>query len=78
MYLILLSLLPFTERKISDDEFPHNLYIQNYSTATATCLCLHRWIFNPQREVRHCTSPTILMPGEVIVNNYFPPQFIFG
>ncbi|KAG0715134.1 Sorting nexin-27 [Chionoecetes opilio] len=44
------------ERKISDEEFPHNLYIQNYSTATATCLCLHRWIFNPHRELRLCAS----------------------
>ncbi|KAB7505736.1 Sorting nexin-27 [Armadillidium nasatum] len=44
------------ERKISDDEFPHNLYIQNYSTATATCLCINRWIFNPQRELRLCGS----------------------
>lgn len=43
-----------SERKISDDEFPHNLYIQNYSTATATCLCIHRWIFNPHREVGGC------------------------
>ncbi|KAG7162218.1 Sorting nexin-27-like, partial [Homarus americanus] len=47
------------ERKISDDEFPHNLYIQNYSTATATCLCLHRWIFNPHRELRLCSSDDI-------------------
>lgn len=47
------------ERKISDDEFPHNLYIQNYSTATATCLCIHRWIFNPHRELRLCGSDDI-------------------
>ncbi|CAL4066433.1 unnamed protein product, partial [Meganyctiphanes norvegica] len=47
------------ERKICDDEFPHNLYIQNYSTATATCLCIHRWLFNPQRELRLCSSDDV-------------------
>ncbi|KAF2358919.1 Ras-associating (RA) domain [Trinorchestia longiramus] len=42
------------ERKVGDDELPHHLYIQNYSTATATCLAIHRWVFDPQRELVLC------------------------
>ncbi|KAK7571089.1 hypothetical protein V9T40_014693 [Parthenolecanium corni] len=34
------------ERKLHSQEFPHPLYVQNYSTATATCLCLQRWFFS--------------------------------
>ena len=32
-------------------EVPHNIYIQNYSTASATCLALRRWLFSPQVEL---------------------------
>ncbi|RWS04024.1 Sorting nexin-27-like protein [Dinothrombium tinctorium] len=39
------------ERKLQDNEFPHNLYIQNYSTATSTCLLIKKWIFTLGKEV---------------------------
>lgn len=32
-------------------EYPHNLYIQNYSTATSTCLAVRKWLFSMQREL---------------------------
>ncbi|CAF3708997.1 unnamed protein product [Rotaria sordida] len=35
------------ERKLHSDEYPHQIYIQNCCTATATCLCLHKFIFSP-------------------------------
>ncbi|KAK3606285.1 hypothetical protein CHS0354_037962 [Potamilus streckersoni] len=38
------------ERKLHASEFPHNIYIQNYSTATATCIMLKKWLFNPVKE----------------------------
>ncbi|XP_025076754.1 sorting nexin-27-like [Pomacea canaliculata] len=38
------------ERKLQPHELPHNIYIQNYSTATATCLMLKRWLFSLARE----------------------------
>ncbi|KAH3837578.1 hypothetical protein DPMN_110973 [Dreissena polymorpha] len=38
------------ERKLHTTEFPHNIYIQNYSTATATCIALKKWVFSPARE----------------------------
>ena len=40
--------------QVGDDELPHHLYIQNYSTATATCLAIHRWLFDPHRELSLC------------------------
>ena len=39
------------ERKLQVHEIPHNIYIQNYSTASATCLALRRWLFSPQAEL---------------------------
>ena len=39
------------ERKLQVHEVPHNIYIQNYSTASATCLALRRWLFSPQVEL---------------------------
>ncbi|XP_076465552.1 sorting nexin-27-like [Babylonia areolata] len=38
------------ERRLQPHELPHNIYIQNYSTATATCLTLKRWLFSLLRE----------------------------
>jgi len=38
------------ERKIQSTEFPHSLYIANYSTAAATCLTLRKWLFHPKVE----------------------------
>ena len=39
-----------SERRLQPHELPHNIYIQNYSTATATCLTLRRWLFSLTRE----------------------------
>ena len=38
------------ERKLQSAEYPHSLYIQNYSTASSTCLCIRRWLFSPSVE----------------------------
>jgi len=38
------------ERKVQPTEFPHSLYIANYSTAAATCLALRKWLFHPKVE----------------------------
>uniref|UniRef100_V5GVT6 Putative sorting nexin-27 n=1 Tax=Ixodes ricinus TaxID=34613 RepID=V5GVT6_IXORI len=40
------------ERRLGPSEFPHNLYIQNYSTATSTCLLVRKWLFTRETEVR--------------------------
>lgn len=39
------------ERKLQPHEHPHTLYIQNYSTASATCLAIRRWLFNVNRSL---------------------------
>ncbi|CAG5126487.1 unnamed protein product, partial [Candidula unifasciata] len=39
------------ERKLLPQELPHNIYIQNYSTATATCILLKKWLFTISREM---------------------------
>jgi len=36
---------------VQPNEFPHSLYIANYSTASATCLVLKRWLFDPSTEM---------------------------
>lgn len=38
------------ERKLQPNEFPHNLYIQNYSTASSTCLVVRKWLFSTWKE----------------------------
>lgn len=40
-----------TERKLQPSEIPHQLYVQNYSTASSTCLCVKRWLFSIDREL---------------------------
>ena len=42
----------YFERMLRPNEFPHNLYIQNYSTATPTCLLLRKWLFTLEREIQ--------------------------
>nr|XP_042901715.1 sorting nexin-27 [Parasteatoda tepidariorum] len=39
------------ERKLQLNEYPHNLYIQNYSTATSTCLLIRKWLFTLSKEI---------------------------
>ena len=50
----------YSERKLQSNEYPHNLYVQNYSTASATCICLRKWIFLPKVEERMLTQPIAL------------------
>ncbi|KAK3097157.1 hypothetical protein FSP39_006923 [Pinctada imbricata] len=45
------------DRKLQSNEFPHNIYIQNYSTATATCIALKKWLFLISREVSLNSDP---------------------
>lgn len=47
----------FAERKVQPNEFPHALYIANYSTAASTCLILKRWLFDPARDTSLLTDP---------------------
>lgn len=40
-----------TDRKLLPSEYPHNLYIQNFTTASPTCLCIKKWLFSLPREL---------------------------
>ncbi|XP_077988848.1 sorting nexin-27-like [Glandiceps talaboti] len=61
----LFEIMDYTfERKLQPNEFPHNLYIQNYSTATNTCIALRKWIFAVQHEV-------LLNDDDMAVNFFF-------
>ncbi|KAJ8944903.1 hypothetical protein NQ318_012712 [Aromia moschata] len=44
-------LLPGTKGNCNLTEYPHNLYIQNYSTATSTCLSIRKWLFSIDKEL---------------------------
>uniref|UniRef100_A0A0K2TN54 Sorting nexin family member 27 [Ceratitis capitata] n=1 Tax=Lepeophtheirus salmonis TaxID=72036 RepID=A0A0K2TN54_LEPSM len=48
------------ERKVQPNEFPHSLYIANYSTAAATCLVVRKWIFEPDTERSLGNDPVAL------------------
>ncbi|XP_060804451.1 sorting nexin-27 [Amyelois transitella] len=48
------------ERKLQPNECPHSLYIQNYSTASSSCLSIRKWLFNPHREIRVCEDSKAL------------------
>lgn len=38
-------------RKLVPNEFPHKLYVQNYTSAVpGTCLALRKWLFSFQEE----------------------------
>ncbi|GJQ81566.1 hypothetical protein Trydic_g9943 [Trypoxylus dichotomus] len=51
-YFYLFEIVEYNfERKLQPNECPHNLYIQNYSTATSTCLCVRKWLFSLTREL---------------------------
>ena len=49
-----------TERRLQPNELPHNIYIQNYSTATSTCLCMKKWVFTRRQEKLLCQHPEAL------------------
>lgn len=39
-------------RKLAPNEFPHKLYVQNYTSAIpGTCLTLRKWLFTTKEEV---------------------------
>ncbi|XP_061414657.1 sorting nexin-27-like isoform X2 [Lethenteron reissneri] len=49
------------ERKLAPNEFPHHLYVQNYtSAASGTCLAVRKWVFTPAHEELLQSSPTAL------------------
>ncbi|XP_071051620.1 sorting nexin-27 isoform X2 [Onthophagus taurus] len=51
-YFYLFEIVEYNfERKLQPTEYPHNLYIQNYSTATSTCLCVRKWLFSLTKEL---------------------------
>lgn len=49
IYICVYIYIPFVERKLQPHEHPHTLYVQNYSTASVTCLAIRRWLFNLNR-----------------------------
>ena len=51
-YFYLFEIVEYNfERKLQPHEIPHQLYVQNYSTASSTCLCVKRWLFSINREL---------------------------
>ncbi|XP_012242079.1 sorting nexin-27 isoform X1 [Bombus impatiens] len=49
-YFYLFEIVEYNfERKLQPHEHPHTLYVQNYSTASVTCLAIRRWLFNVNR-----------------------------
>ncbi|TRY67128.1 hypothetical protein TCAL_09235 [Tigriopus californicus] len=48
------------ERKVQPNEYPHSLYIANYSTAAATCLIVKRWLFDLETEKALYDDPVAL------------------
>ncbi|KAH1022560.1 sorting nexin-27 [Dendroctonus ponderosae] len=56
-YFYLFEIVEYNfERKLQPTEYPHNLYIQNYSTATSTCLSIRKWLFSIQKELTLMTD----------------------
>ncbi|KAK2718780.1 hypothetical protein QYM36_005951 [Artemia franciscana] len=47
------------ERKLQPGEIPHSIYIQNYTTAAATCLIIKRWLFSISEEIALCHNDQI-------------------
>ncbi|XP_037292380.1 sorting nexin-27 isoform X2 [Manduca sexta] len=51
-YFYLFEIVEYNfERKLQPNECPHSLYIQNYSTASSSCLSIRKWLFNPRTEI---------------------------
>ncbi|XP_046677987.1 sorting nexin-27 [Homalodisca vitripennis] len=52
LYFYLFEIVEYNfERKLQPTELPHHLYIQNYSTASATCLCVRKVLFSLRAEL---------------------------
>ena len=50
------------DRKIQDNEFPHQLYVQNYSSkgrASDSCILVKKWIFSRTHEVQASTNSVV-------------------
>lgn len=39
-----------------DRECPHNIYIQNYSSAANSCIILRKWCFDVKTEEQLCAD----------------------
>lgn len=51
-YFYLFEIVEYSfERKLQPPEIPHQLYVNNYSTSSSTCLCVRRWLFSINREL---------------------------
>uniref|UniRef100_A0A8C2C957 Sorting nexin-27 n=1 Tax=Cyprinus carpio TaxID=7962 RepID=A0A8C2C957_CYPCA len=52
-------------RKLAPNEFPHKLYVQNYTSAVpGTCLTLRKWLFTTEEEI-------LLSDNELAINYCF-------
>uniref|UniRef100_A0A8B9HWB7 Sorting nexin 27b n=1 Tax=Astyanax mexicanus TaxID=7994 RepID=A0A8B9HWB7_ASTMX len=52
-------------RKLAPNEFPHKLYVQNYTSAVpGTCLTLRKWLFTTEEEI-------LLNDNELAINYCF-------
>lgn len=71
----------FTVRKLAPNEFPHKLYVQNYTSAVpGTCLALRKWLFSIQEEELLRDNPLALnycfhQVGTMI--NVFPQSLLY-
>lgn len=54
--LIYINKIKIAERKLQPDETPHTLYVQNYSTASSTCLTIRKWLFSIRLELEIPTN----------------------
>lgn len=63
-------------RKLAPNEFPHKLYVQNYTSAVpGTCLTLRKWLFTTEEEV-------LLNDNQIALSYFFHqvgrnPQTVF-
>lgn len=69
-FLLLIDLyisvsLDLLARKLAPNEFPHKLYVQNYTSAVpGTCLTLRKWLFTTEEEI-------LLSDNELAINYCF-------
>ncbi|KAE9555468.1 hypothetical protein FO519_001323 [Halicephalobus sp. NKZ332] len=56
-YLALFEMIDLSfERRLLPEECPHNIYIQNYSSAASSCILLKKWCFNVDVEKEFCSK----------------------
>ncbi|XP_012870465.1 PREDICTED: LOW QUALITY PROTEIN: sorting nexin-27 [Dipodomys ordii] len=49
---VVFSILSSLVRKLAPNEFPHKLYVQNYTSAVpGTCLTIRKWLFTTEEEI---------------------------